>query len=458
MKKIGLIGGMSWESSHIYYQLINEKIRKKLGGFHSAKCVLDSVDFAEIEQLQHQNDWDALNKLMAKSAQNLENAGADVVLLCTNTMHLCESAIKEAVSIPFLHIADATGKKIKEQNLSKVLLLGTQFTMEKDFYKKTLADNYNIETLIPNKEDIETVHRVIYSELVHGRINGNSKRKYQKIIEKATEQGAEGVILGCTEIPLLIKQADVSIPVFDTTTIHTESAVEFALGKWNLPSKTKKMKYGKHPSSKLQKLYESNPHQGANPKDAEFIFIGRDANWDINIESSKNFDDIVYYLTDSVTFWKTKNVHHPFLLNNYKGDGYKYHQSFSKIGLDSSYASKVSFLELLSIPTVGGASKKRKLFEEYLLSKQNLEHLKFLDTLLNDKSKKFFLAYGLINDLKLIAEKTTLFGQFKFIDKKQMNKNTLNKKGNIYIHTHFSDSISNKTIKLIEEEIKTNTN
>lgn len=232
MKKIGLIGGMSWESSKVYYQLINEKIREKLGGFHSAKCVLDSVDFAEIEQLQHQNDWDTLNILMAKSAKSLEKAGADIILLCTNTMHLCENAIREAISIPFLHIADATGKKIKAQSLNKVLLLGTQFTMEKDFYTSIL-NNMGIEVIIPNKEDRKTVHTIIYKELVKGNIRKESKEQYKTIIEKATKIGAQGAILGCTEIPLLIQQKDVSIPVFDTTTIHAESAVAFALATSN---------------------------------------------------------------------------------------------------------------------------------------------------------------------------------------------------------------------------------
>ncbi len=229
MKKIGLIGGMSWESSLVYYEIINEKVREILGGFHSARSVMESVDFAEIEKLQHANDWDSLNDKMVEAAQNLEKAGADIVILCTNTMHLCSDAITRNISIPFLHIAEATGKKIKEQKIQKVLLLGTKFTMEKDFYKKILHNDFGIEVLIPNTNDRNTVHQIIYEELVHGIIQPESKKKYQEIIEKAVKNGAEGVILGCTEIPLLIQSGDVDIPVFDTTRIHAKAAVEFAL-------------------------------------------------------------------------------------------------------------------------------------------------------------------------------------------------------------------------------------
>lgn len=229
MKKIGLIGGMSWESSQVYYKIINEKIRDILGGFHSSKCVMESVDFSEIEKLQHNDDWISLNKMMVDSAKNLENAKADLIVLCTNTMHLCSEEIINNVSIPFLHIAAATGKKIKEQQISKVLLLGTKFTMEKDFYKKILKNDFDIEVIIPNEEDRDRVHKIIYEELVQGKILSESKKEYQRIIHDSIKNGAEGVVLGCTEIPLLIKGNDVTIPVFDTTTIHAESAVEFAL-------------------------------------------------------------------------------------------------------------------------------------------------------------------------------------------------------------------------------------
>jgi len=168
MKKIGLIGGMSWESSLVYYKLLNEKVREQLGGFHSARCVMESVDFAGVETLQHQNDWDALNALMAEAASNLEKAGAEIILLCTNTMHLCEAAIRGAASVPFLHIADATGKKIKEQGLKTVGLLGTQFTMEKDFYKQALSERFGIRTLIPGPEARDAVHRIIYQKPLDG--------------------------------------------------------------------------------------------------------------------------------------------------------------------------------------------------------------------------------------------------------------------------------------------------
>lgn len=229
MKKIGLIGGMSWESSLVYYKIINENVREALGGFHSSKCVMESVDFAEIEQLQHTNNWDALNTMMAEAAKNLEHAKADIIVLCTNTMHLCSDAITNSVNIPFLHIAEATGQNIKAQNIKKVLLLGTKFTMEKDFYKTTLKDKFGIDVIIPNAKDRTIIHEVIYNELVQGHINPDSKKEYQSIITTSIAQGAEGVILGCTEIPLLIQSKDVSIPVFDTTRIHAESAVAFAL-------------------------------------------------------------------------------------------------------------------------------------------------------------------------------------------------------------------------------------
>ena len=221
---------MSWESSLVYYKLLNELVREELGGFHSARCVMESVDFATIEALQHRNDWDSLNGRMAEAARNLERAGADLVVLCTNTMHLCEPAIRKAVSVPFLHIASATGKRINDQKITTVGLLGTKFTMEKDFYKKVLVDEYGIRTLIPGQEDREEVHRIIYGELVHGTLKDTSRAAFQKIISRLEDQGAEGVILGCTEIPLLISSRDVDIPVFDTTRIHAAEAVHWALG------------------------------------------------------------------------------------------------------------------------------------------------------------------------------------------------------------------------------------
>jgi len=228
MKTIGLIGGMSWESTAMYYSLLNQGIKSQLGGFHSAKCIINSVDFAIIEALQRKNDWDTLNTIMAASAKQLENAGADVILLCTNTMHLCSDAIQKNVSIPFLHIAEATSIKIREQQLKKVALLGTKFTMEKDFYKKTLQA-YGIEAIIPNDEDKERIHHIIFNELVLGKINDQSREKCINIIKDLEHKGVEGVILGCTELPLLISSEDVTIPIFDTTQIHVEAGITFAL-------------------------------------------------------------------------------------------------------------------------------------------------------------------------------------------------------------------------------------
>lgn len=229
MKKIGLIGGMSWESTQIYYKIINEKVRELLGGFHSAKCVMESVEFSEIHKLQSENNWDALDEKMISAATNLKNAKAEVLLICANTMHLCSDAVTGAVDLPLIHIAEATGEKIKDAKLKKVLLLGTKFTMERDFFKDILSEKFDIEALIPNEADREIVHDVIYEELVQGKINAGSRGQYIRIIYEAIKNGAEGVILGCTEIPLLIESSDVPIPTFNTTQIHAEKAVEFAL-------------------------------------------------------------------------------------------------------------------------------------------------------------------------------------------------------------------------------------
>ncbi|MDB4583792.1 aspartate/glutamate racemase family protein [Draconibacterium sp.] len=229
MKTIGLIGGMSWESSAVYYNLINTKVREKLGGFHSCKNVMVTVDFAEIEKLQHLDDWKALDKMIVSSAKQLEAAGVDFIILCTNTLHLCAPAIVENISVPFLHIAEATGLEIQKQGFKKVALLGTKFTMEKDFYKTFISGKYGIEVIIPEEEERNEIHRTIYEELVHGQILDESREIFKGIIEKLEQKGAEGVILGCTEIPLLISDSDVNTPVFDTTTIHADKAVEMAL-------------------------------------------------------------------------------------------------------------------------------------------------------------------------------------------------------------------------------------
>lgn len=231
MKKIGLIGGMSWESSLEYYKIINETIKFKLGGLHSAECLMYSVDFQEIESLQHQNKWEELTNIMVDTAQKLKNAGADFIIICTNTMHKMASDIESRVGIKVLHIAEVTGEKIVQKGIKKVGLLGTKFTMEGDFYKKILKEKFNIDIIIPDEDHRDMVHEVIYEELCKGIISEVSKEKYKKVIESLSLKGAEGIVLGCTEIPLLIKQEDVDIPIFDTTTIHAISAVEFALNR-----------------------------------------------------------------------------------------------------------------------------------------------------------------------------------------------------------------------------------
>lgn len=229
MKTIGLIGGMSWESSLEYYRIVNETVKEKLGGLHSCKCLMYSVDFGVIEALQHQNKWDELTKLMIEAAQNLKHGGADFIVICTNTMHKMAPEIETATGLNVLHIADFTGAAISKDQIQKVGLLGTRFTMEGDFYKKRLKDNYDIEVIIPEDADRQIIHDIIYNELCLGLIKDDSRQKYIDIINKLCANGAEGIILGCTEIPLLIKQSDVLIPVYDTTKIHAESAVEFAL-------------------------------------------------------------------------------------------------------------------------------------------------------------------------------------------------------------------------------------
>ena len=229
MKTIGMIGGMSWESSLEYYRLMNEEVRARLGGSHSVDCLLYSFDFQEIEELQHQGDWDRLTREMVKQGMNLKRGGAEFLVICTNTMHKMAPDLERETGLRVLHIADVTGKEIKRQGLSKVLLLGTKFTMEGEFYKAVLKEKHGIDVVIPRDEDREIVHRVIYQELVKGKICDESRAEYARIIEESKRAGAEGVVLGCTEIPLLIHQEDVSIPVFDTTAIHSIAAVDWAL-------------------------------------------------------------------------------------------------------------------------------------------------------------------------------------------------------------------------------------
>ena len=229
MKTIGLIGGMSWESTQSYYQLLNQGVKNKLGGLHSAKIVLVSLDFAEIAVLQQQQDWPQMAEILIKAAKQVEAAGADYLLICTNTMHKLAEQVQAAVAIPLLHIADAVGENLIQHNFKKVALLGTQFTMEQDFYKQRLADKFAIDVLIPDAQGRETVHRVIYDELCKGIISPESKTEYLTIIDDLTQQGAEAIILGCTEIALLVQQSDTSIPLLDSTALHCAMALENSL-------------------------------------------------------------------------------------------------------------------------------------------------------------------------------------------------------------------------------------
>ena len=229
MKTIGLIGGMSWESSIEYYRIINEAVKEKLGGLHSAKSIMVSVDFAEVEILQREGRWGEAAQMMVDAAKSLEKGGADFIVICTNTMHKSADEIQANVKIPLLHIADATAQLVKDSGIRTIGLLGTRFTMEEEFYKGRLSQNYGLNVIIPNAGEREIVHRVIYDELVIGEIKQHSKEQYIGIIENMVNQGAEGIILGCTEIGLLIHQQDCRVPLFDTTMIHAEAAVEYAL-------------------------------------------------------------------------------------------------------------------------------------------------------------------------------------------------------------------------------------
>lgn len=230
MKTIGLIGGMSWESSQEYYRIINQEVRARLGGAHSAKSLMWSMDFGEIEQLQHEGKWDELTTLMVEAAQNLQKGGADFILICTNTMHKMAADVENATSIPLIHIADPTAEKIKAAGLTKVGLLGTAFTMEQDFYKGRLVSKHGLEVLVPDAADRKTVQDIIYHELVVGEVCDASREKYRAVINRLVENGAQAIILGCTEIMLLIGQQDSPVPVFDTTRLHAEAAVERVLG------------------------------------------------------------------------------------------------------------------------------------------------------------------------------------------------------------------------------------
>jgi len=234
MKTIGLLGGMSWESSIEYYRIINQLVRNELGGVHSAKIVLVSLDFAEIEELQMEGDWPAATRILIRAAREIEKAGADFFLICTNTMHLMADEVSAAVSIPLLHIADATAREILKKNINAVGLLGTRFTMEKDFYRGRLESRHNLNVITPDQEQRDLVHNVIYDELVQGTINKISREDYLAVIESLIRKGAEGIILGCTEIGLLVKQDDIPVAVFDTMDIHAAAAVEAAFGRYSM--------------------------------------------------------------------------------------------------------------------------------------------------------------------------------------------------------------------------------
>ncbi len=228
MKTIGLIGGMTPESTILYYRILNDLCLNKFGDSHSCKLIINSVDFGVISKLQKEGRWDLLNDIMADAAISLENAGANYILICANTMHLTIDAVRKAVSIPVIHIAEATAKQVKNEKLQKVALLGTKYTMENDFFIDILKSN-NIETIIPEEDDRQIIHDVIYDELSKGILNLDSKNSYLKIIQKLIDKGAEGIILGCTEIPLLIFPEDVSVPTFDTTTIHATEVFNLAI-------------------------------------------------------------------------------------------------------------------------------------------------------------------------------------------------------------------------------------
>lgn len=229
LKTIGLIGGLSWESSAEYYRIINESTRNRLGEFYSAEILMFSLNFAEIERYQHEGRWDLATEVILDAARRLERGGVDVILILSNTMHRMADHVEKSVGIPLLHIADPTGRAIQERKLTKIGLLGTAFTMEGSFYKERLQNRFGVEILIPDTGDQAIVHSVIYSELVRGKIPESSRKEYKRIIEQLIEKGAQGIILGCTEIMLLIKQVDSSVPLFDTTTLHALAAVEYSI-------------------------------------------------------------------------------------------------------------------------------------------------------------------------------------------------------------------------------------
>ncbi|AGH73229.1 aspartate/glutamate racemase family protein [Edwardsiella piscicida] len=231
MKVLGLLGGMSWESTIPYYRMINEHVKAQMGGLHSAKIVLYSVDFHEIEQLQHRGDWQGAGHILAQAATSLRAAGAEAIAICTNTMHKVAEQVAQASGLPLIHIADATARQVQRQHIRRVGLLGTRFTMEQDFYRGRLQDKFGIDVVTPAAADRDSVHRIIYEELCLGRILDASRQEYRRIISSLEQQGAQGIIFGCTEIGLLVGPQDATVPVFDTTAIHAHAAAEYILAR-----------------------------------------------------------------------------------------------------------------------------------------------------------------------------------------------------------------------------------
>lgn len=229
MKTIGLIGGMSWESTAEYYRIINETVKEKLGGFHSARIIMVSVDFSEVEKMQHLGQWNDAARLLIEAARKIEKAGAEFGLICANTMHKVFDKVQKGIAIPLLHIADVTAQEIQKCGIQKVGLLGTRYTMEQDFYKDRLQKKYRLKVIIPNERERAVIHRILYNELCLGKIRRISQGHFKRIIARLVARGAEGIILGCTEIPLLVDKRDYKIPIFDTTELHARAAVEYAL-------------------------------------------------------------------------------------------------------------------------------------------------------------------------------------------------------------------------------------
>jgi aspartate racemase len=229
MKTIGMLGGMSWESTVPYYRIINQTVKERLGGLHSAKLVLFSVDFEEIAALQRAGAWDEAGRLLARAAESLRHAGANFIVICTNTMHVVADAVEQAAGIPLFHIADPTAEEIRRCGLKKIGLLGTRFTMEQDFYRQRLCNRHDLDVLVPEADDRDVVHKVIFEELCRGIVREESRQAYREIIQRLVDRGAQGIILGCTEIAMLISPEDASVPVFDTTALHARKAAELAL-------------------------------------------------------------------------------------------------------------------------------------------------------------------------------------------------------------------------------------